>query len=40
MTSALNERSLDQILRSAHTPNDWADRAVEDDIAAEPAQGS
>jgi hypothetical protein len=32
MTSALNEQSLDQIFRSARTPNDWADRAVEDDI--------
>jgi 3-hydroxypropanoate dehydrogenase len=35
MTSALNEQSLDQIFRSARTPNDWADRAVEDDTVRE-----
>ena len=31
MTSALDDRSLDQIFRSARTPNGWADRPVEDD---------
>ncbi|HEY8008616.1 MAG TPA: outer membrane beta-barrel protein [Methylocella sp.] len=31
MTSALNDHSLDQIFRSARTPNGWADRPVEDD---------
>src|ERR1700676_4636738 len=35
MTSALNEQSLDQIFRSARTPNDWADRAVEDENVRE-----
>ena len=30
MTSALNDQSLDQIFRSARTPNGWADRPVED----------
>jgi len=29
MTSALNDQSLDQIFRSARTPNGWADRPVE-----------
>ena len=32
MTSALNDQSLDQIFRSARTPNGWADRPVEDDL--------
>ena len=32
MTSALNDHSLDQIFRSARTPNGWADRPVEDDL--------
>jgi hypothetical protein len=26
MTAALNDQSLDQIFRSARTPNGWADR--------------
>jgi 3-hydroxypropanoate dehydrogenase len=29
MTSALNDQSLDQIFRAAHTPNGWTDRPVE-----------
>src|SRR5580692_6922569 len=32
MTSALNGQSLDQIFRTARTPNGWADRPVEDDL--------
>jgi 3-hydroxypropanoate dehydrogenase len=35
MTSAINDQSLDQIFRSAHTPNGWADRRVEDDTVRE-----
>src|ERR1700678_2216170 len=35
MTSALNDQSLDQIFRSAHTPNGWTDRPVEDDTVRE-----
>ena len=35
MTSALNGQSLDQIFRSARTPNGWADRPVEDDTVRE-----
>jgi 3-hydroxypropanoate dehydrogenase len=35
MNSVLNDRSLDQIFRSARTPNGWADRAVEDDTVRE-----
>ena len=35
MTSALNDQSLDQIFRSARTPNGWADRPVEDDTVRE-----
>src|ERR1700691_5441275 len=31
MNSALDDQSLDQIFRSARTPNGWADRPVEDD---------
>ncbi|OYY11799.1 MAG: malonic semialdehyde reductase [Rhizobiales bacterium 35-68-8] len=31
MTSALDDRSLDQIFRTARTPNGWTDRSVEDD---------
>src|ERR1700753_2378691 len=30
MTSALNDQSLYQIFRAAHTPNGWTDRPVED----------
>jgi 3-hydroxypropanoate dehydrogenase len=30
MTSALNDQSLDQIFRDAHTPNGWRDRPVDD----------
>ena len=30
MTAALPDRSLDQIFRSAHTPQGWTDRSVED----------
>jgi 3-hydroxypropanoate dehydrogenase len=30
MTSALNDQSLDQILRAARTFNGWTDRPVED----------
>src|ERR1700728_1114749 len=32
MTSALNGQSLDQIFRTARTPNGWADRPVEHDL--------
>ena len=32
MTSALNNEALDQIFRSARTPNGWADRPVEPDM--------
>jgi nitroreductase len=35
MTSALNDRSLDQIVRSARTPNGWTDRPVEEDTVRE-----
>jgi 3-hydroxypropanoate dehydrogenase len=35
MTSALNGQSLDQIFRSARTPNGWADRPVEDTLVRE-----
>src|SRR5476651_295798 len=35
MTSALNDQSLDQIFRSARTPNGWADRPIEDDTVRE-----
>jgi 3-hydroxypropanoate dehydrogenase len=35
MTSALNDPSLDQIFRSARTPNSWVDRPVEDDTVRE-----
>src|SRR5476649_2149403 len=35
MTSALNDQSLDQVFRSARTPNGWADRPVEDDTVRE-----
>ncbi len=35
MTSALNGQSLDQIFRSARTPNGWTDRPVEDDTVRE-----
>ena len=35
MTSALNDQSLDQIFRSARTPNGWADRPVGDDLVRE-----
>src|ERR1700750_570750 len=35
MTSALNGHSLDQIFRSARTPNGWADRPVEDTLVRE-----
>src|SRR6202051_2599600 len=35
MTSALDDQSLDQIFRSARTPNGWADRPVEDDTVRE-----
>jgi 3-hydroxypropanoate dehydrogenase len=35
MTSALNDQSLDQIFRSAHTFNGWAGRPVEDDTVRE-----
>ena len=34
MTSALDDQ-LDQIFRSARTPNGWADRPVEDDLVRE-----
>jgi 3-hydroxypropanoate dehydrogenase len=33
MSSASNDQSLDQIFRSAHTPNGWTDRPVEEDTA-------
>jgi hypothetical protein len=51
MTSALKHQSLDQIFRSARTPNGWTDLPVEEDtvrerlfavfglVAAEPVQG-
>jgi 3-hydroxypropanoate dehydrogenase len=32
MTSALSDPSLDQVFRSARTPNGWADRPVEHDM--------
>jgi 3-hydroxypropanoate dehydrogenase len=35
MTAALPDHSLDQIFRSARTPNGWADRPVEDDTVRE-----
>jgi 3-hydroxypropanoate dehydrogenase len=35
MTSALNDQSLDQIFRSARTPNGWTDRPVEDHTVRE-----
>jgi 3-hydroxypropanoate dehydrogenase len=35
MASALNDQPLDQIFRSAHTFNGWADRPVEDDTVRE-----
>jgi 3-hydroxypropanoate dehydrogenase len=35
MISALNGQSLDQIFRSARTPNGWADRPVEDNLVRE-----
>ena len=35
MTSASNDQSLDQIFRSARTPNGWADRPVGDDLVRE-----
>ena len=35
MTSALNDPSLDQVFRSARTPNGWADRPVEEDTVHE-----
>jgi 3-hydroxypropanoate dehydrogenase len=35
MTSALDDRSLDQIFRSARTPNGWADRPLEDETVRE-----
>ena len=35
MTTALSDQSLDQIFRSARTPNGWADRPVEDDTVRE-----
>src|ERR1700689_3378949 len=35
MIYALNDQSLDQIFRSARTPNGWADRPVEDDTVRE-----
>jgi 3-hydroxypropanoate dehydrogenase len=35
VTSALNDQSLDQIFRSARTPNGWADRPVGDDLVRE-----
>ena len=35
MASALNDQSLDQILRSARTFTSWADRPVEDDTVRE-----
>ena len=35
MTSALSDPSLDQVFRSARTPNGWADRPVEEDTVHE-----
>jgi 3-hydroxypropanoate dehydrogenase len=35
MTSSLNDQSLDQIFRSARTPNGWEDRPVEDEMVRE-----
>ena len=35
MTSALEDQSLDQIFRSARTPNGWTDRPVEKDTVRE-----
>jgi 3-hydroxypropanoate dehydrogenase len=35
MTSALNDQSLDQIFRSARTPNGWTDRLVEEGTVRE-----
>jgi nitroreductase len=35
VTSALNDQSLDQIFRSARTPNGWADRPVGGDLIRE-----
>src|ERR1700712_5705113 len=35
MTSSLNGQSLDQIFRSARTPNGWADRPFEDTLVRE-----
>jgi hypothetical protein len=35
MTSALNDQALDQICRSARTPNGWTDRPVEKDTVRE-----
>lgn len=35
MTTALNEVSLDQIFRTARTPNGWTDRPVEEDTVRE-----
>jgi 3-hydroxypropanoate dehydrogenase len=35
MTSGLNDSSLDQIFRSARTPNGWTDRPVEEDTVRE-----
>ena len=35
MNYALDDQSLNQIFRSARTPNGWADRPVEDDTVRE-----
>src|SRR3981081_2764707 len=35
MTSALNDPSLDQIFRSARTPNGWTDRPLEENTVRE-----
>jgi 3-hydroxypropanoate dehydrogenase len=35
MTSALKDQSLDQMFRSARTPNGWTDRPVEEDTVRE-----
>ncbi|MDP2782239.1 MAG: nitroreductase family protein, partial [Devosia sp.] len=35
MTAALSSQSLDQMFRSARTPNGWADRPVVDDTVRE-----
>jgi 3-hydroxypropanoate dehydrogenase len=35
MASPLNDQSLDQIFRSARTPNGWADRPIEDKTVRE-----